>query len=88
MISKHLTVRSPHGLHIRAAAKIRRISLQQRCKVILRNDHGEKACTESIFDMLSLGAVSGTPLQVTVTGNNANNTLAMIEEVFENGAGI
>jgi phosphocarrier protein HPr len=88
MIRKHLTVRSLHGLHIRAAAKIRRISQQQRCSVVLQNDHGEKACSESIVDMLSLGAVSGTPLQVTVTGDNANNTLAMIEEVFENGAGI
>ncbi|NTV61894.1 MAG: HPr family phosphocarrier protein [Chlorobiaceae bacterium] len=88
MIRKHLTVRNPHGLHMRAAGKIRLISRQQRCRVLLQNEQGEKAGSESLVEMLSLGAVSGTPLQVTVTGDNADRALAMIEEVFENGAGI
>ncbi|NTW55915.1 MAG: HPr family phosphocarrier protein [Chlorobiaceae bacterium] len=88
MIRKHLTVRTPQGLHMRAAAKIRRISQQQRCRVHLQNERGEQAASESLVEMLSLGAVSGTPLQVTVTGDNAGDALAMIEEVFENGAGI
>ncbi len=88
MIRKHLTVRNPEGLHIRAAARIRRISLQQECAVVLQKESGEKAGTESLIEMLSLGAVSGTPLQVTIMGDNAKRTLAMIEEVFENGSGI
>lgn len=88
MIRKSLTVRTPHGLHMRAAAKIRRISLQQRCRVVLKNELGEQAGSESLVEMLSLGAVRGTALDVTVTGGNAPGALAMIEEVFENGAGI
>lgn len=88
MIRKHLTVRTPQGLHIRAAEKIRLISLQQHCLVVMQNEQGEKADSESLVDMLSLGAVSGTPLQVTITGDNAGSTFAMIEEIFEHGAGI
>jgi phosphotransferase system HPr (HPr) family protein len=68
MIRKHLTIRNPEGLHIRAAAKIRRISLQQVCAVVLRNERGEKAASESLIEMLSPGAVSGTPLQITIRG--------------------
>lgn len=88
MIRKHLTVRNPEGLHLRSAAKIRRISLLQNCAVVIQNENGDKAGSESLIEMLSLGAVSGTPLQVSIVGKNAKKTLAMIEEVFENGAGI
>ena len=38
--------------------------------------------------MLALCAILGTTLQVTVDGPNEITALEMIQEVFENGAGI
>ena len=88
MIHKHLTVKIPAGLHFRALGKILRISREQQCSVLFENENGEKANSDSYFEMLALCAILGTTLQVTVDGPNETKTLTMIQEVFENGAGI
>jgi len=88
MVQKHLTVKTPHGLHFRAAAKIVRISREQQCPVLLEKKNGETASAESLLEMLTLCAISGTRLRVTAEGKNGSKALAMIEEVVENGAGI
>ncbi|MEI6756706.1 MAG: HPr family phosphocarrier protein [Chlorobium sp.] len=88
MAQKHLTVKIPEGLHFRALAKIFRITREQQCSVLFQKENGEKANSDSFFEMLALCAITGTKLQVTVDGQNANKTMTMIEDVFENGAGI
>ena len=88
MIHKHLTVKRPAGLNMLALGKILRISRQQQCSVLFEKENGEKANSDSYFEMLALCAILGTRLQVTVDGFNETKTLTMIQEVFENGAGI
>jgi phosphocarrier protein len=88
MVNKHLTVKIPEGLHFRAAAKILKIAREQRCSVLLEKKNGESADAASLLEMLTLCAISGTRLKVTADGRNGSKALAMIEEVFENGAGI
>jgi phosphotransferase system HPr (HPr) family protein len=88
MINKHLTVKIPAGLHLRALGKIHRISREQQCSILFEKENGEKANSDSYFEMLALCAILGTTLQVTVDGPNETKTLNMIQEVFENGAGI
>ena len=88
MVSKHLTVKIREGLHFRALAKILRITREQQCSVIFQKENGEKANSESFLEMLSLCSIAGTTLQATVDGHNENETMTMIQEVFENGAGI
>jgi phosphotransferase system HPr (HPr) family protein len=88
MVNKHLTVKIAEGLHFRAVAKILRISRQQQCSVVFQKIDGEKANAESFLEMLSLCSIAGTTLQVTIDGSNEHKTLTMIEEIFENGAGI
>ncbi len=88
MINKRLTVKSPAGLNILALEKILRISREQQCAVLFEKENGEKANSDSYFEMLALCAILGTTLQVTVDGPNETKTLEMIQEVFENGAGI
>jgi phosphotransferase system HPr (HPr) family protein len=88
MINKRLTVKSPAGLNILALEKILRISREQQCAVLFGKENGEKANSDSYFEMLALCAILGTTLQVTVDGPNETKTLEMIQEVFENGAGI
>ena len=84
----HLTVKAPAGLHFRALGKILRISREQQCAVLFENENGEKANSDSYVEMLALCAILGTTLQVTIDGPNETKALAMIQEVFENGAGI
>ena len=88
MVNRHLTVKRPEGLHFRALAKILRIARQQQCSVVFQNSNGEKANANSFLEMLALCSIAGTTLQVTVDGQNENKTLTLIEDVFENGAGI
>ncbi len=88
MVNKHLTVQRAEGLDFRALAKILRISRQQQCSVVFQKISGEKANANSFLEMLSLCSTIGTTLQVMIDGNNQHKTLAMIEDVFENGAGI
>jgi phosphotransferase system HPr (HPr) family protein len=88
MVNRHLTVKIAEGLHFRAVAKIRKISKDQQCSVVFEKITGEKADANSFLEMLSLCSIAGTTLQVTVDGRNEQKTLMMIEEVFENGAGI
>ena len=88
MINKRLTVKSPAGLTLLALGKIVRISREQHCSVLFENENGENANSDSYIEMLALCAILGTTLQVTVDGLNETKTLTMIQEVFENGAGI
>jgi phosphocarrier protein HPr len=88
MVSKHLTVKNPEGLNMRALVKIAKISRQQQCEVLLEKQDGQKADSNSLIEMLSLCAVSGTTLSVIAEGVNEQQTITLIEEVFENGAGI
>jgi phosphotransferase system HPr (HPr) family protein len=88
MLNKHLTVKIPEGLHFRAVVKISKISREQQCQILLLKNDGEAANSASLLEMLSLGAVSGTELHVSVIGNNEQGTLSMVQDVFENGAGI
>ena len=88
MLHKQLIVKIPEGLHFRALAKIAGIARRQKSSIILEKENGQKAESASLIDMLTLCAVSGTSLQVTVEGGSEGETLAMVEEVFENGAGI
>ena len=89
MVYRHLTVKRPEGLHFRALATIFRIARQQQCSVVFQKINGEIiANANSFLEMLALCSIAGTTLQVTVDGQNENKTLMMIEDVFENGAGI
>ena len=88
MVNKHLTVKKAEGLHFRALVQILRITREQQCSVVFQNINGGKANATSLLEMLSLCSIAGTTLQVTVDGHNEQKTLMMIEEVFENGAGI
>ena len=87
-MNKHLTVKIAEGLDFRALVKILRISRQQQCSVFFQKIDGEKANANSLLEMLSLCSFAGTTLQVMINDHNENQTLSMIEEVFENGAGI
>ena len=47
-----------------------------------------KANARSIFELLTLGAIEGTPIQIMVEGPDEDAALLALSEVFDAGAGI
>lgn len=88
MVERDLVVKRAEGLHFRALVNIARIVRKQQCQVLFEKDNGELAAADSLLEMLTLCAVHGTRLHATAKGDNARQTIDLLVEVFENGAGI
>jgi phosphocarrier protein len=67
MISKEIEIRTPHGLHLRVAAKIVQVNKRSKTKVIFLKD-GQTADASSILELLLLGAGENSRIHVTVDG--------------------
>ena len=87
MISKEITIKTPHGLHLRVAAKIVRAVKQGTSKITFYKG-GKKADTRSILDLLVLEATQDSPITVVVEGGDEQNALQRMELVLIDGAGI
>ncbi len=67
MVTKMTTMHNPTGLHARPAAQLISFAKQFDCKILLQN--GDKtANASSIINLLTLGAVEGTALEVICEG--------------------
>ena len=79
-----VVVRNPQGLHLRPADLLVKAASQFRASIRLGNE-GEQADCSSILSLLTLGAVQGTELCLTVDGEDAADAMAAIVRLFENG---
>ncbi|MFI3168321.1 MAG: HPr family phosphocarrier protein [Faecalibacterium sp.] len=67
MVTKMTMMNNPTGLHARPAAQLISFVKQFDCKVLIKN--GDKtANASSIINLLTLGAVEGTSLEVICDG--------------------
>jgi phosphotransferase system HPr-like phosphotransfer protein len=87
MVNKHLTVKRSPWLSFRDPVKTPGISREQPCSLTLGEKHGETGHAASLLEMLTLCAIFGTRLNVTAKSRNESKALAVLEEIFENGAG-
>ncbi|MDX9702168.1 MAG: HPr family phosphocarrier protein [Candidatus Auribacterota bacterium] len=87
MISKKIYLREIHGLHARPVAK-----LVQKCKNFESKITICKGCEKadgcSVLELLMLGATEGVELEIIAVGNDENQAVEEITELFENGSGI
>jgi phosphotransferase system HPr (HPr) family protein len=88
MKSRQVVVQCEGGLHLRVAAQIVKQVQAHRCKVHVRCEGCPLADACSIFELLKLGAVRGTPLEVTVEGPDEEAALAAVAGSFTEGSGI
>ncbi len=88
MKTRQLVVRNEGGMHLRVAARIVEQVQRHRSKVRVACEGCPSAKADSIFELLTLGARQGTPLNVTVEGPDEESALQALFEVFEGGAGI
>ena len=89
MTTIRLVVRNPSGLHARPAALFVRTAGQFGAKVMIANPVAGKGPVDakSILSVLTLGVSSGTEIEVSAEGDDAEAALAAIREAVESGLG-
>lgn len=83
MIEKQLEVINRLGLHARAAAKLVHLTSRYRSQVLLEKD-GEQVDAKSILGILLLAAAQGSSVVVRCDGEDEQEALAAIKELFAN----
>jgi phosphotransferase system HPr (HPr) family protein len=88
MLEALLKVSNPLGLHARAAAQLVRLASSFKSKIMLtRLDTNSFADAKSILSVLTLAAAMGTVLLVTVDGDDAEDAISAIQDLFLRGFG-
>ncbi len=88
MKTSQWVVQNEGGVHLRVAAEIVKTVQQHRSDVRVTCEGCPIANANSILQLLTLGAVKGTFLNVTAEGPDEDATLHELSGVFEGGAGI
>ncbi len=86
MVEKHIEIINRLGLHARAAAKLVHTASSFGCDVVLTRD-GEEVDAKSILGILQLGAAQGTELDVACDGDDEQDALAAVTDLFANRFG-
>ncbi len=81
-ISKRLEIKNRLGLHARAAALLVQTVSRFSSEVKISKD-GQVVNGRSIIGLLTLGAAKGSRVRVEAKGNDAEESLKAIEELFE-----
>lgn len=88
MLKSSVKIVNQLGLHARAAAQLVRLASNFKSKIKLkRTENAIIADAKSILSILSLAASKGTILEVEIEGEDENEALLAINEIFENGFG-
>ncbi len=82
MKTYNLTIATPHGLHIRVAAKIVELVRRHGAKVRLFDLDNRHADADSIISLMTLGATHGHHLRVEVDGRNEQVVADGLAEIF------
>lgn len=88
MKTKSIKVENEHGLHLRVAGMIAKLTTEQQCAVTVKCGQCRQADGCSVLQLLTLGATKGTSLDVTVDGANEDAVLDRMSEFFMDGSGI
>ncbi len=79
---KRLKIDNDLGLHARAAAKIVELSKQYKSELFLSKDDRE-VDGASILSILTLACPKGTELMVRIVGEDSEEFLEKLSELFE-----
>ena len=81
---RDVTIVNQRGLHARASARLAKIAGRYQAHVIISNKSDEVSAS-SIMGMLMLAATKGTRLNVRGEGPDAEQAVAAIAQMIENG---
>jgi phosphotransferase system HPr (HPr) family protein len=88
MTIHNVIVRCKEGLHLRIASKLAKIAQQAGGSVQIGGKTHPRANACSVMELLTLGASSGTPLEIVAGCPGEEAVLSQMAEVFEEGSGI
>jgi len=74
------------GLHARAAAQLVQTANRFKADVVVTKD-GEEVNGKSIMGLLMLAAPVGSQLQITVTGDDAEDAMQALRTLINDGFG-
>lgn len=80
--SIELTVTNKMGIHARPAAMIVRVANKYESELQVEKD-GEQVNGKSIMGLMMLAAGSGSTLQLTASGEDADKVLQEMQSLFE-----
>ena len=80
--SAEVTIRNPHGLHLRLAGELSRLCRDFDARLTLANPKGRSADARSPLSLLTLAAARGTRLTATASGPDANPLLQKVVAFF------
>ena len=84
---REVTIVNKRGLHARASAKfVAAVAAMEGCQVHVHKD-GHSAAGGSILGLMMLGAAKGDAVEVTVSGEAAEERLAELVAMVEGGFG-
>ena len=85
--SREVTIVNKRGLHARASAKfVAAVAAMAGCEVRVAKD-GHSAAGGSILGLMMLGAAKGDSVELTVSGEAAEERLAELVTMVEDGFG-
>jgi phosphocarrier protein len=87
--SKELVVSNKLGLHARPAMQFVDLANQYASKVTVYKggDEPAEADGKSVMQMIILAATEGTPLRIEADGDDADEAVVKLAELFENKFG-
>ena len=80
---KEFKVENEYGIHARPAALIVKAAGKYSCDIFIEKD-GNKVSCKSIMGLMTIEGYPGSIMKVTVSGTDAREALAEIEELFVN----
>ncbi len=88
MQDARVTLVNPLGLHMRAAAKIVKLTSQFESSItIVRPNRDRRADARSILGILELGAKEGTELVIEAEGSDESAALVAVKDLIQKGFG-
>lgn len=79
---RSVTVKSEHGLHIRPCSQLAQLSMKYQSRVRLGRD-GKFVDAKSILELMTLGAPSGSVLDLEVDGADAAEAIENLAALFD-----
>jgi len=78
---REMVVRSPHGLHLRAAGTVAKVASQFESMVLIQY---KDTCVngKSVMGLASLGVLPGSTVTVIIEGSDVNRAMEALDVLF------
>lgn len=85
-VSRTVRIDNKRGLHARASAKFVTLASQLPVSVEVAKD-GNKVCGTSIMGLMMLGAARGDTIEISASGEGAQDAVARLSQLVEDKFG-